>query len=442
MAPYVDFIAALFEPGNSPKTFEFTAPTPLPVTGWPSRYLPTGGGRNNHAVTFFVALVAVVSLVVVVFFDGLKFLVEQWSKREEYSHAYIIPAIALILAWQRRARLFEEPWIGSWFGWLVVMGGLLVGLLGELSTLYVLIQYAFLACLSGLCLAAFGWSGMRALWVALVYLIFMIPLPNFLYLPLSANLQLVSSALGVMLIRLFDISAYLEGNVIDLGVYQLQVVEACDGLRYLFPLMSFGFLCAALYRGTLKIRLLIFLSTVPIAILLNGVRIGVIGVLVEFWGIEQAEGFLHYVEGWAIFMLCVALLFAEMWLLARFSLGKKSLSQVFGIHAGAPVRALRLSLSRPLIVSVVFLGGCAFGLELLDNRTEVEQERAFLSEFPQKIDQRVARHLRVEPRVLDVLQLDDYLLAEFNKEQAHGINLYIAYYDSQRKGASIHSPYR
>ena len=72
----------------------------------------------------------------------------------------------------------------------------------------------------------------------------MIPLPDFLYKNLSAELQLLSSQFGVWFLRLVGVSVHLEGNVIDLGVFQLQVAEACSGLRYLFPLMSFGFLCA------------------------------------------------------------------------------------------------------------------------------------------------------------------------------------------------------
>ena len=78
---------------------------------------------------------------------------------------------------------------------------------------------------------------------ALAYLIFMVPLPNFLYFNLSQSLQLLSSEIGVWVIRLFGISVFLEGSVIDLGTYKLQVVEACSGLRYLFPLASFAFQC-------------------------------------------------------------------------------------------------------------------------------------------------------------------------------------------------------
>ena len=120
-------------------------------------------------------------------------------------------------------------------------------------------------------------------------------------------------------IRLFDISVYLEGNVIDLGVYQLQVVEACSGLRYLFPLMSFGFLISYIYRGPVWQKVVIFLSTIPITVVMNSFRIGVIGVTVEHFGIAAAEGFLHDFEGWIVFMACLGFLLFEIWILYMFS---------------------------------------------------------------------------------------------------------------------------
>ena len=144
-----------------------------------------------------------------------------------------------------------------------------------------------------------------AFWPAVLYLFFMLPLPQVLYLPLSLKLQTISSELGVALISLFGVPVFLEGNVIDLGSYQLQVAEACSGLRYLFPLMSFGFLFAVLYRGPTWHKLVLFFSTIPITILMNSVRIAIVGMLVSFFGTEQAEGFLHFFEGWVIFIVCI-----------------------------------------------------------------------------------------------------------------------------------------
>jgi len=120
---------------------------------------------------------------------------------------------------------------------------------------------------------------MRKIWIPLLFLGFMIPLPSFLYNNLSAYLQLISSQLGVAFIRLFGVSVYLEGNVIDLGTYQLQVVEACNGLRYLFPLMSLAFLSAYFFKGAMWKRAIIFLSSIPITVLMNSVRIGITGMI-------------------------------------------------------------------------------------------------------------------------------------------------------------------
>src|SRR4029077_4772564 len=131
--------------------------------------------------------------------------------------------------------------------------------------------------------------------------------------------QLISSQLGTFFIRLLQIPVYLEGNVIDLGVYKLQVVEACSGLRYLYPLMSLGFLAAYLFQAPLWQRALIFLSTIPISIAMNSLRIGIVGILVTHWGPQDADGFLHMFEGWIIFIACSVLLAGARYVRARLS---------------------------------------------------------------------------------------------------------------------------
>jgi len=209
-------------------------------------------------------------------------------------------------------------------------------LAGELSALYVIVQYSFLVVLAGLILALLGWRAFKIIWAPLVILLFMIPLPNFIYQGLSGQAQLISSKLGVSIIRLCDISVLLEGNVIDLGSYKLQVAEACSGLRYLFPLMSLGFIAAYLFNGAFWKRLMIFISTIPITILMNSFRIGVIGVLVDRWGISMAEGFLHDFEGWVIFMACTGVLIAEMWALAKIGKNPRSLAEVFQLNFPSP----------------------------------------------------------------------------------------------------------
>jgi len=301
-----------------------------------------------------------------------------------------------------------------------------------------------LLALFGVIVATLGWTGFRIVWVPLVYLLFMIPLPQFLYQSLSSELQLISSELGVAVIRLFGISVHLQGNVIDLGTYQLQVAEACNGLRYLFPLLSFGFLCAAIYLGPWWHRVIIFLSAIPLTIFMNSFRIGVIGALVNSYGIEQAEGFLHYFEGWVVFMFCVGLLFAEMWILAK-SRGRQ-LMEVFALDIPSVSTLTNLlpsgRVQRQLIACAVVLGLGVVLASGLQSRQDLIPEREKFSAFPLVIDEWRGRDAIIDnPGILNSLAADDYLLAQYrNTNDGSRVGLWVAYYSDQRKGEAVHSP--
>ena len=180
-------------------------------------------------------------------------------------------------------------------------------------------QLGFILALVGIVLAFGGIPLLKVTLLPIAFLLFAIPLPYVVDAGLSFQLQLLSSQLGVFFIRLFQIPVYLEGNVIDLGVYKLQVVEACSGLRYLYPLMSLGFLAAYLFQAPLWQRALVFLSTIPITVAMNSLRIGLVGVMVDHFGPQDADGFLHLFEGWIIFIACAGLLAAVMYVLARVS---------------------------------------------------------------------------------------------------------------------------
>ncbi len=392
----------------------------------------------------WAALVALSGLLVLIFYDGLYAMVQAW-KREEYSHGYMIPLVVAFLIWQKKDQLEKIRFDDSWIGVAFVLLGIGLYFLGELSTLYIIIQYAFLVTLFGVVFCLVGREGMRNIWIPLLFLGFMIPLPSFIFNNLSALLQLISSELGVAVIRLFGVSVYLEGNVIDLGNYQLQVVEACNGLRYLFPLMSLAFLCAYFFKGAFWKRAVIFISSIPITVLMNSFRIGVTGVLVDYKGIAMAEGFLHDFEGWFIFMSCLAILLGEMWLLSKIGRdGKRPLREVFGLDfpepspQGASIRYR--SLPKPFIFSAVLLAVTAASSFLLVQREEIIPSRTDFSAFPLQIGDWQGKGERMEQIYVDALKFDDYIMANFANGTGGVVNFYVAYYGSQRKGESAHSP--
>jgi len=372
-------------------------------------------------------------------------MVGAWDA-EEYNHSFLIPVIAAMLFYQKLPALNYLTLSPSWLGVAATVLVIALLVVGELSALFTIVQYAFVGIVVAICLTAIGLRASLIMWAPLIYLLFMVPLPNFLLNNLSQSLQLISSEIGVFVIRLFGISVYLEGNVIDLGSYQLQVVEACSGLRYLFPLSSFGFLIAYLFQAPLWQRALIFVSTAPITVLMNSFRIGVIGVLVEHWGIGQAEGFLHLFEGWIIFIACLAILVLEIFLLHkltratgsmwdRLDLSFPEISEIsLKYEHGGTARA-------PLVVVIGLLIAALIGTNSLESRDEIRPERGQFVQFPLLHEKWIGREGSIESDVLETLKLTDYIMADYSSSEfVLPVNFYVAYYESQRKGASVHSP--
>ncbi|MEE9424426.1 MAG: VPLPA-CTERM-specific exosortase XrtD [Methylococcales bacterium] len=382
-------------------------------------------------------------LIAYVFRDGISNMIDNWNDNEEYSHGWLIPAVTMYLIWQEKERLGRITPGSSWVGVGIAVLATGLFLLGEISTLYVIEQYALVILIFGIVLAMEGNARFKIVWVPLFMLFFMIPLPDFLYRSLSAYLQLISSSLGVDMIRLCDISVNLEGNVIDLGTYQLQVVEACNGLRYLFPLMSLAFICAYFFKGPLWQRAIIFLSSIPITIFMNSFRIAMIGVLVEYWGIDMANGFLHDFEGWAIFMLCLAVLLLEMWLLAKLpttaNTSDSSNAQPVAESTSAAPGSTHHFLTRGVAIGVMLVV-CGVTVAAIDDREEIKPERRYFMDFPARIDPWHGKRTIMEKKYRDILKFDDYIMADFSDRIHPPVNLYVAYYESQRKGSSIHSP--
>lgn len=398
----------------------------------------------RESVIVWGALALAAAMLGVIFYDGLRYMAEMWFKKEEYSHAMMIPFIALFLIWQKKDELERRVFPGSWLGLAVTVLGLGLFIVSEVSATYILVQYSFLITLSGVVLAYTGKEGFRVVAIPLLILVLMIPLPGFLYDGFSSQLQLLSSQIGVWVIRLFGISVYLEGNVIDLGVMKLQVVEACSGLRYLFPLMTLGFIAAYFFKVAFWKRAIVFVSSIPITILMNSFRVGMIGVTVEYWGQGAAEGFLHDFEGWVVFMASTAVLVLEMVVLARIGKDSRSLREVFGLEFPAPAPKNSTIQARVLpktfLVSLVLLVGLAVLSKSMPERTEVQPPRKEFSAFPLTFGDWKGQNEGMERIYVEALHFDDYIMANFVNGKQDNVNFYAAYYASQRSDKVPHSP--
>ncbi len=400
-------------------------------------------GVNVVGLFWFVALLA---SAVPIFWIGFESLAKAWAT-PEYSHGPLIPMISLYLFLRelRRAPADDTPVTDRWPGLVLIGFALALAIMGNLVRIPDIVTYSFILWMGGLVLTVFGWRRGITHWAPVLHLIFMLPLPQFMYWKLSIFLQGISSEIGVWFVSLTGVSVFLDGNIIDLGVYKLQVAEACSGLRYLFPILSFSYLFAILYRGPLWHKAVLLLSAAPLTVLMNSFRIGVIGVLVDAYGIEQAEGFLHFFEGWVIFLACVGILFCMAIGMQRLTPNPLPLADAIDLDfqgfGGILKRIVGINVSRAMIVATI--GTLLVTLAWVTAKPPVAPPvgRDPFVLFPNAVGSWSGVRQTLEPSVENVLAADDYINATYASPSENGVvNLFVAYYDKQTEGSGIHSP--
>jgi exosortase D (VPLPA-CTERM-specific) len=394
----------------------------------------------------YALFAAAAASALLLFASAIAQLYSIWNAQPEYSYGILIPVLSVFLIWRHRDQLRGLPFTGSWKGLLLIGAGLLLRLVGGLSTMPALVHYALLLVLYGLILSLTGPALFRRLLMPLFILVFMVPLPPVVSDSLSAQLQLLSSNIGVFLIRAVGISVFLEGNVIDLGTYQLEVAEACSGLRYLFPLMTLAFMIAYAFGGAFWKRSLVFLCSIPITVLMNSIRIAVIGITVDHWGIRMAEGVLHDFEGWAVFMVSAFIVVLIARGLSR--IGRPATAAADpataarkSAPAGAPGRAISFqTLPRSFMAATALVAAGVTTAFAVPERPEVAPAHPDFIDFPSQVGGLTGTRETLEQVYLDALRLDDYLMMNYRGADDLPINFYVAYYRSQRSGMSVHSP--
>jgi exosortase len=137
----------------------------------------------------------------------------------------------------------------------------------------------------------------------------MVPIPAIIFNQVAFPLQLFASKFGTAVMELFQVPVLREGNVIILAHTNLEVAEACSGIRSLISLLTLGIVYGYFTDSRTWVRLAIAASTVPIAIVANGLRVAGTGVLAHYYGREAADGFFHTFSGWLVFVVAFVMLF-------------------------------------------------------------------------------------------------------------------------------------
>ncbi|MBI2257164.1 MAG: VPLPA-CTERM-specific exosortase XrtD [Proteobacteria bacterium] len=396
--------------------------------------------RQDAALWVLVLINCV--LVTAAFYNSVAATLDVWMNSPEYNYGLLVPVVVALMLWRDLGRS-AAPQTGGWWGVGLVGFGLLLGLVEALSQTRFPGQVGLFLSFIGIYIAWQGEARSRATWPGLVFLLFGLPMANGIQVILTGALQMASSIGAVALIRLVDIPVLREGNVIDLGPIQLQVAEACSGLRYLFPLATFSFLCAYLYIGHPLKKAVIFLSSIPITIAMNIVRIGVTGLLVDRFGVAAAEGFFHDFEGWIIYCACLVILAVEMKLLCFVGGSDRSLLRRLDLDLPARDHG-RATIREGQAWPSLAVAGLALAALLLvvgiGTRAEHAPMRSSFALFPREIGAWRGVEAPVDDESLRALNATDHLSVNFVRNEGELVNAWIAYYSSQYSGNAAHSP--
>ena len=381
------------------------------------------------------------------FYDGLDALLKAWQ-RPEYSHGPLIPVLSGLLFLRQLKEYPPQPGPKGdrWVGFMVLVFALLLGAMGKLANISDIVAYATIIWVGGVLLISFGWSTGKHFWPPVLHLVYMLPLPGVIYFKLSTYLQFVSSELGVFFLQMMNVPVFLEGNIIDLGVLKLHVAEACSGLRYLFPILSFSYIFAVLYKGPMWHKAVLLISAAPITVFMNSVRIAIGGVLVQRFGVEWLEGFTHFFEGWVIFLACILLLFLLAWVMLFFQREKMTLVNALDLDTdGLGTQAMRIRLiepSRALAAAAILAVVCSAAWQAIPERGMAVADRDPFSIFPRQLGEweQSGPPEILETNVLNRLQADDYHSVTFTKPgDAASVGFFSAWYQDQSQGG-VHSP--
>ncbi len=233
----------------------------------------------------------------------------QWSDDPNYSHGFLVPVISAYLIWQKKDSLAKLQVKPANSGLLLILFGTAALFAGVAAQEYYLRRSSSIFILAGIVLFLFGWQWFKSLWLPILFLFFMVPLPYIVYDAMAFPLKLFVAKFSVISLKLMGVIVLREGNIIMFPNTVLEVADACSGLRSLMSLLALGVALAVLTQKRKIAMVLLVVLTVPIAVLTNMIRVIVTGYLAQYYGAAAAEGFFHEFAGMGVFLLAMVLLF-------------------------------------------------------------------------------------------------------------------------------------
>ncbi len=274
----------------------------------------------------------------ILFADLLAAFVNRWANEPQYSHGFAIPIMAAWLGWYLSDRIQSGVAGSCKWGLLWVASGVIL----HVISVYLFVEIgdcaALLLCITGGILLIWGRRLVLGVWPAVMFLMFMFPLPFRIERMLSGPLQLYGASESAYYIQTCGIPAIAKGSIILMGDHKLGVAEACSGMRMLTVFVAISAATVIICKRTVWEKAIILFSAVPIALICNIARIVATALAHHTFGQEMADLVFHDLSGWLMMPSAMLLLYIELklldWLFVPAAKSEQKLRSVN--HAGLP----------------------------------------------------------------------------------------------------------
>jgi exosortase len=269
--------------------------------------------KRHEIVQVFV----LVSSFIILYSHTVLEMIKNWNRDDNFSHGFLIPVISAFMIWKKRHLLAQQKMDPSAWGVVFILCAMCMHIVGAISGEVFTIRTSLIVCIIGTVIFLFGFRTFLLICIPVLYLFFMIPIPKIIWNQISFPLQILAAKLASSVIQLLGIAILREGNVLHLSNTTLEVVDACSGLRSLTSLLALSAAFAYLTSLRMISRMSLFLSAIPIAVVVNIMRLTTTAVLAMYIGPEAANGFLHDISGILVFIIACSLLYGLQNVLSR-----------------------------------------------------------------------------------------------------------------------------
>ncbi len=248
-------------------------------------------------------------VVTAIYYQVVGKLVADWYTNPDFSHGFLIVPFAFYLLWDKRKVLRDTPVRQTWSGVWLVVAAIFVLFLGVYGAELFLSRLSLVMLLAGIVWTLCGRAMLREMRFAILVLLLAIPIPAVVFNQITFPLQLLASRMASALLPLFGVPVLRDGNIIQLPSMQLEVAEACSGIRSLMSLFAVAIFYGYFLEHVTWRRVVLALASIPIAVFANAARIVGTGLCVQYWNPDKAVGFFHEFSGWVMFIISLCCLY-------------------------------------------------------------------------------------------------------------------------------------